>query len=160
MLRRASGNTSLVRPAIAPNQVEDIQRGRQKLTGFFGAAAGRFFSPPHDRLSQATLEALAALGFRLCTGGPRTFEGLRIPDGIVTFTCDVDGSRRSAVGRRARSANEILKEIESAAAETVGLVLHASEFECFSQFADLLRSLSSRNGRAWRLAHLDSQVRF
>ncbi len=119
----------------------DIRRGRTVLSRQLGGGVPRIFSPPHNRLSQETLAALATEGFVLCLGSPRTFTGLRTPAGLQAVAFAVDAGHRVDGVRRSRSPQSIIREILSDRAARTGVVIHPQEFHRAADCARLLLAL-------------------
>lgn len=122
-------------------QTRDIRSGLLRLKGELGLFRGNVFTPPHDRLDSSTLESLAALGFQVVAGGPRTFEGLNLPPGMVAFGFDVDASVRIGENRITREVSDVMDLLYAHPGPRVGLVLHAAEMVDLSWCMNLVTEL-------------------
>lgn len=122
-------------------QRRDIRQGRAVLNRYFGSEATRVFSPPHDRLSQETVQVLAEEGFEVCLGSPRTYDGLTLPDTLRSVVFAVQAGHCIGGRRTSRSVPSILDSLMEDGADLIGLVLHPQEFTEPANCLDLLTGL-------------------
>jgi len=104
-------------------QQHDIEEGRRLLAEVHGLPDSRIFTPPWNRCTEATGEALRACGFRVlsrdATAPPLGVAGLyELPVSVDWF------ARRKGVRLSQEELGTLLAEAARAAARPVGLMFH------------------------------------
>jgi hypothetical protein len=104
-------------------QQRDIESGRRLLVEVHGLAPSDIFTPPWNRCTEATGEALRASGFRVlsrdATARPLRVEGLyELPVRVDWF------ARRKGVRLSLEELGELLAEAARATASPVGVMFH------------------------------------
>ncbi len=104
-------------------QKQDIETGRQTLSEVHGFQACDIFTPPWNRCTEATGEALRACGFRVLSRDA-TARPLGVA-GLCELPVRVDWlARRKSVRLSLEELGDLLAEAASAAASPVGVMFH------------------------------------
>ncbi|HYH65244.1 MAG TPA: DUF2334 domain-containing protein, partial [Urbifossiella sp.] len=122
-------------------QLADVRAGRDRLRELLPGQPVDVFTPPHDRLDRDTLEVLAAEGFRIVSGGTRTFDGCPSAGPAERFVCEIDAGERVDGVRRLRAPAAVVSEVRGRAG-VVGVVLHAAEARDPTALAALVDALA------------------
>ena len=133
-------------------QQQDIESGRRLLSEVHGLAASDIFTPPWNRCTEATGEALRASGFRVlsrdATARPLGVEWLsELPVRVDWF------ARRKGVRLSLEGLGVLLAEAAGAAASPVGVMFHHElmDDEELRRADELLSLLAAHDGARCRL---------
>lgn len=134
------------------SQDADITNGMKILEAAFPSHFVPYFTSPHDRLNQDTLDILEKLAFKGVFGSDRTFENRAISSRLGVVRC-IDCSTRVSNRRLIASKAEICHQIAQFSSEVLGLSLHAQEFCSVQQMVDLAAALSALRENGYYFAN-------
>jgi predicted deacetylase len=122
-------------------QRADIALGRRMLQDLLGAPASAIFTPPWNRCSAATAEALVALGFHLLSRD-RSAASFGI-DRLRELPVDLDWTGRHGCSNGAAEWGRSMAHRMASAQGPIGLMLHhavmtAADLRLLGEFLDLV----------------------
>jgi hypothetical protein len=133
-------------------QLEDIESGRRLLAELHGLPCSDIFTPPWNRCTEATGDALREAGFRVlsrdATARPLGVEGLsELPVRVDWF------ARRKGIRLSLEELGALLAEAATDAAEPIGVMFHHELMDDgeLSRVGELLNLLAAHAGARCRL---------
>lgn len=137
-------------------QYADIRAGRDLLAQRFGASVDAIFTPPWNRCTTETAEALGRLGFAALSRSAAATP-IACPSGLAELPVAVDWQKWRAddAPDRAAIAREFVAAIEARAHEPLGIMLHHApmrdrDFAALRELTALLATHAAVRCRAMR----------